>query len=369
MAPSNDVRPAPSQPSPRRVGISLGNLDRFVDGLGEFSLRLGQAVAARAEALREQQGLQFVFHTVPALAGCFGDRVGYLPVRRAQEWRHRTPQRFDVWHVLNQLNRYPPPAGTGRRLCTVHDLNFLHVKGGFSRWRDRRRMQRLLARTDELVTISRFVADDVARELGWRGPTRVIHNGVADLTGVAREPVPGLEGRPFLFHISRLAPSKNVEALIAMMAVWPEMLLVLAGPSAARNAELQARAAEAGCRNVRVLTMVNEAQKAWLYAHCSGFVFPSLAEGFGLPPLEAMHFGKPVLLSTLTSLPEVGGDAAAYWPGFEPADMRERARAVLAAFGPADAERARRRARHFSWDRAVQGYIDCWLGAPPAPSP
>jgi glycosyltransferase involved in cell wall biosynthesis len=347
--------------SPRHVGISLGNLDRFVDGLGEFARRLGESLAARAPMLREVHGIELVFHTLPALAGCFGPEVGYLPVHRSQEWGHRTEQHFAVWHVLNQLNRYPPPNGTTRRLCTVHDLNFLHVKSGFSRWRDSRRMRRLLARTDQLVTISRFVADEVAQELGWQGPTRVIHNGVADLTGEPRQAVPGLENQAFLLHISRMAPSKNVESLLAMMATWPEMQLVLAGPSAARNAELRARAAALGCANVRVLTMVSTPQKAWLYANCSAFVFPSLAEGFGLPPIEAMHFGKPVLLSTLTSLPEVGGDAAHYWPGFDPVDMRERTRAALSAFGPADAERARARARHFSWERAVQAYLDCYL--------
>ncbi len=289
----------------RRLGISLGNTDRFVDGLGEFAQQLCGSLAACAPALRAQHGLELHFHVVPALVGCFGDAVGYLPLRRSQEWRHVQPLPFDLWHTLAQLNRYPAPRGTRLGLCTVHDLNFVHVKGGFSRWRDTRRMRRLLARNDAVVTISKHVRADLARHLSWQGPGRTIYNGVRDLSAAPQAAVEGLGGQPFLFHISRMTPSKNVEALLDMMTQWPQQQLVLAGPAAARNAELQALCDTLKLRNVRILTMVSDAQKAWLYAHCQAFVFPSLTEGFGLPPIEAMYFGKPVVLSDRTCLPEV----------------------------------------------------------------
>lgn len=347
----------------RRVGISLGNLDRFVDGLGEFANQLGRALAERAPALRARHGVELHFHTVPALAGCFGPEVGYLPVERTQEWWHGQPWRFDVWHRLNQLNRYPPPRGTRSRIVTVHDLNFVHVKHGFSLWRDRRRMRRLLAATDHVVTISDHVAADLRREMGWRGPMQTIHNGVRDLSASPREAVPGVGATPFLFHISRMTPSKNVESLLVMMAAWPDKPLVLAGPSAARNARLRAQADAMGLSNVQVLTMVSDAQKAWLYAHCEAFVFPSLTEGFGLPPVEALYFGKPVFLSDRTCLPEIGGEAAFYWHDFDPHTMRRVVEEGLARFTPALAARARERAAHFSWDAAADAYVDCYLRA------
>lgn len=345
---------------PRRIGISLGNLDRFVDGLGEFSRQLGLALAARAPALRER-GVELHFHTVPALHGCFGDAVGYLPVRRSQEWWHRQPLAFDTWHVANQLIRYPAPQGTARRLITVHDINFVHLKQGYSLWRDTRRLRRLLARNDAVVTISDHVAADLRQHLGYAGTTTTIHNGARNLGTLPQTAVPGLEGRPFFFHISRMTPSKNVEALLAMMAGWPGRTLVLAGPSAARNAELQAQAAALGVQDLVVLTLVDDAQKAWLYAHCEAFFFPSLTEGFGLPPIEALHFGKPVFLSDRTSLPEVGGDAAFYWHDFDPAAMRRVVEQGLAGFGPQQAEHARRHAAGFSWERAADAYLQAWL--------
>jgi glycosyltransferase involved in cell wall biosynthesis len=345
----------------RHVGISLGNLDRFVDGLGEFSRELGTALAARAPALRQRHGLHLHFHTVPALAGCFGAEVSYLPVRRHQEWWWQRPHpRFDVWHTLNQLNRYRAPPGTGLRLLTVHDLNFMHLKHGYSRWRDLRRLRRRLAQHDRIITISDHVGADLRRFMGQTRPTVTIYNGVRDLSGARREAVAGIEP-PFLFHISRMSPSKNVESLLAMMAAWPEQRLVLAGPSAARNSALQRMAAAAGLRNVTILTMVTDAQKAWLYANCSAFVFPSLTEGFGLPPVEALHFGKPLLLSDRTCLPEIAAAAATYWRDFEPSSMRRVAESALAAFGPAHAEAARERARRFDWDRAAEAYIAQYL--------
>lgn len=345
----------------RRVGISLGNADRFVDGLGEFAQQLCSSLAARAPALRAQQGLELHFHVVPALVGCFGDAVGYLPLQRSHEWRHVQPLRFDLWHTLAQLNRYPAPRGTRHSLCTVHDLNFVHVKGGFSRWRDTRRMRRLLARNDAVVTISDFVRADLARHLGWQGPGRTIYNGVRDLSTAPQAPVAGLGEQPFLFHISRLTPSKNVEALLDMMALWPERQLVLAGPTAARNAELQARCDALGLRNVRILTMVSDAQKAWLYAHCQAFLFPSLTEGFGLPPIEALYFGKPVLLSDRTCLPEVGGSAARYWHDFDPVGMRRATEAAIGSFGPQEAAQARAWAARYNWADATEAYIATYL--------
>jgi glycosyltransferase involved in cell wall biosynthesis len=140
------------------------------------------------------------------------------------------------------------------------------------------------------------------------------------------------------------------------------MPLVLAGPDAQRNAELKARIESEGLRQVRVLTGVNDAQKAWLYAECAGFVFPSLTEGFGLPPLEAMHFGKPVFVSDRTSLPEVCGEAAWYWRDFSPQAMRQVVEQGLLAHAQRDfAAKVRDHARRFSWAAAIDAHLAVYL--------
>jgi glycosyltransferase involved in cell wall biosynthesis len=84
---------------------------------------------------------------------------------------------------------------------------------------------------------------------------------------------------------------------------------------------------EAGHRGfkdrVHVIGTVSENEKAWYLKNCVAFVQPSLAEGFGAPVVEAMSFGKPLFLSHLTSLPEIGGDVAFYFRSFEPEHMQQ----------------------------------------------
>jgi glycosyltransferase involved in cell wall biosynthesis len=355
-----------------RIGLSLGNIGHFMDGLGEFSRALGAGLAGRAEELRESHGIEFTFQVLPQLVGCFGDRVGYLPVQRSQEWWwQRSVPRFDVWHTLHQLNRYLPPPQTGLRVATVHDLNYLYFKNAFSRWRDERRLRRLLARSDRVIAISAYTRADLLARVGSAAPVDVIHNGVRDLASAPREVVVGLEPGRFLFHLSRMTRSKNVEALLDMAAIWPEMPLVLAGPDGQRNDELRAAAAGRNLTRIRVLTGISDAQKAWLYANCAGFVFPSLTEGFGLPPLEAMYFGKPVFVSDRTSLPEVCGDAAWYWRDFEPHTMRAVVEAGLSAHHQTRAEsRVREHAQRFSWSAAIESHLRLYRqGCPVAAGP
>jgi glycosyltransferase involved in cell wall biosynthesis len=193
---------------------------------------------------------------------------------------------------------------------------------------------------------------------------QVIHNGATDLSVAPRKPVDGVaDGRggaamPYLLHISRMAPSKNIAALIKLAAAWPEQRLVLAGARSDYSDEVQRQVAARGLSNVLIRLDLSEAQKAWLYAHCLGFVFPSLAEGFGLPPIEAMHFGKPVFLSRLTSLPEVGGDQACYFDSFDGASMRAVVQAGLAEHAlPGRAAAIVAHARRFSWARCADEHL------------
>jgi glycosyltransferase involved in cell wall biosynthesis len=350
-----------------RVGISLGNIGSFADGLGEFSLQLGRRVAAAAPTWRDRFGIAFDFHLRRRHFGLFGTEVGYLAVSRWQRLLHRQPRPYRLWHSLHQANKALPPRGCPMRLLTMHDLNPLHEAGSAAqRERALKRALKLAARTDHMVAISRHTADDVTRQLGWRGPMDLVYNGATDLATTPREPLPGRDpARPFLFHLSRMSASKNPQAIMGLAAAWPEMDFVFCGP-----ASEEAQALRAACRlpNVGFYLTITDAQKAWAYAHCAGFLFPSLTEGFGLPPVEAMYFGKPVFLARRSCLPEIGGDAAYYFDSFDAPTMRQVVQAGLVAGAHPDRiAQVRAYAARFDWDACAAQYLALYrrlLGLP-----
>ncbi|MBK7459102.1 MAG: glycosyltransferase family 4 protein [Betaproteobacteria bacterium] len=356
-------------PARHEVLVSLGRSAPGDGGIFEFSSQLARRIAQAAPAWRETLGVGFTFHLRPELQGLFGETVGYLPLHALQRLVHLTPRPFALWHSTHQMNKYRPPAGCTRQLVTIHDLNYLYGRPHFSVWRHNRRLRSLLRNTDHVATVSQHSAGDVQRHLGWTGPLEVIYNGACSFVEAMRRPLPGWDEyprAPFLFHLSRMSPSKNPQAIIGLARLWPEMTFVLCGPPSDDAKKLRDTVK---LPNLQFHLGIDDAQKAWAYAHCTGFLFPSLTEGFGMPPIEAMHFGKPVFLARRTCLPEIGGDAADYFDDFDPAAMKqvvERGLARYQAPGRADAIRAH--AAQFDWDRAAAAYLALYrrlLGLPP----
>jgi glycosyltransferase involved in cell wall biosynthesis len=173
----------------------------------------------------------------------------------------------------------------------------------------------------------------------------------------------GVEPGGYVLATGTLEPRKNLLRLIRAHAGLPDDLrrqhpLVIAGP---RGWEEQAILAAAGHRpdDVRLAGFVPDADLARLYAGCSVFCFPSLYEGFGLPVLEAMAAGAPVIASDVSSLPEVGGDAVAY---VRPRDERSIAAELERVLRSPDeraalAGRGRERAASFSWERCAHDLL------------
>jgi len=345
------------RPGLRHIGISLGMIDSLSDGLGEFSTQVCTHVARVAPAWGERDGVRFHLHMPRRWHGRFGDDVGYLATHKSQGYVHlQGLRRFEVWHGLNQLGRIIPPLRTRRALLTIHDLNPVYHDSEVRARRALDKLRRRLAHFDEVTALTRHVEGDIRRHLGWTGPVTVIPNGARDLNTQVQEAVEGIEPGRYLLHLSRMAASKNVQALVDLAAAWPGQALVLAGPRTEDSQRLAAQARERGLANVRVVNEVSDAQKAWLYAHCLAFVFPSLTEGFGLPPLEAMHFGKPVFLSRLTSLPEIGGPHAGYFDSFEPQAMRRTIESEMPRL-LREGLAIRAHAAQFRWDRAAEAYL------------
>jgi alpha-1,3-rhamnosyl/mannosyltransferase len=166
----------------------------------------------------------------------------------------------------------------------------------------------------------------------------------------------------FVLSVGTLEPRKNLPRLVAAHGGLPDAVraahpLVLAGPKGWEADELLdgLRARD----DVRVLGRVDDEDLAALYALCTVFCYPSLYEGFGLPVLEALRSGAPTITSDVSSLPEVGGDAARY---VDPRSVDDIRNALADLLGDETmrrelSERGRRRGGGFSWDRAAEACV------------
>ncbi|MBQ9417950.1 MAG: glycosyltransferase family 4 protein [Bacteroidales bacterium] len=335
--------------------IDLSMLRHPYCGLGQVALSYGRWYASQEKDM--PQGMKPTLLVPAEWVGKFGGGVDYLQARDIYRFCPQLMPHFEVWHSIHQFSPFRPASRSTRRILTIHDVNFIYEKQGRKRQRYLRRLQRECDSAECLCFISQFALEDASRCLHFGGkPTQVIYNGVADTTrGEQRRPAAVGEEERFLLSLGVVKAKKNLHVLLPMMQRLEGYSLVIAGDARGEYAE-QLRAMAEGMSGVRLIGTVSEEERRWLYAHCAGLLFPSVAEGFGLPVVEAMQWGKPVFCSTATSLPEVGGKMAYYFESFEPAAMAEVVACGLSTFGAAEAEAARRRAAQFSLDAHMQTY-------------
>jgi glycosyltransferase involved in cell wall biosynthesis len=315
------------------------------------------------EILR-QGGADFDIHayTYPAQQGFLGPSVRYVPHRRLHRFFFPLRGRFGVVHFFDQYCRFGPARVGGTTIMTIHDLNQVYERPAGSRALARymRRMQARIDGVDKVVAISNFVADDVVRRFpSARDKISVIYNGT-DFTCAPAGHRPAYEpDAPFLFTLGMVCPKKNFHVLVPLLRNNGRKLVISGIVKEKYKQKIMDAAAACGVAGRVVVTgPVSQHDKDWYYANCEAFVFPSLAEGFGLPVIEAMHHGKPVFLSKLTSLPEVGGDAAYYFDNFDPGHMAEVLERGLAHFAAHDGAGAvRRRASMFTWEQTGAAYL------------
>lgn len=262
----------------------------------------------------------------------------------------------DVLHATSGFPLRVPPEV--RRVVTLYDLALLRHPERFRRWQrfSGRRLLRRLAEADRVITISQFTADEAMALLGLPAakltPVLLGWEGVTADAGTEAPPT-GLPGEFFLF-VGSLEPGKNLAMLretwtLAAQSGRPLPPLVVVG---ARWAGVPGEGPPPP--DWHYLGHVPDAQLAALYRRALALVFPSKYEGFGLPVLEAMGRGCPVICSRITSLPEVGGDAA-WWCELK-ADSYLAALRECAANGPARGRCVRAgpaRAKQFSWRRCA----------------
>lgn len=294
-----------------------------------------------------------------AVAGVDGPHVLPLP-RRAliAAWERGLPPRLggDAVHAPTPL---AAPARRGRGLVvTVHDtVPWTHPETLTPRgvaWH-RRAIARAAREADALVVPTGAVAADLARQLGSRPRIEVVGEGVAP--GLLAQPQdPGLPAGPYVVAVGTVEPRKGFEDLIRAMAEpdAPDLPLVIVGRPGWGGVDLPRLAEVTGTR-LRMLPGLTDSQLAAVLRGASVLAAPSLAEGFGLPLLEAMTLGVPVVHSDAPALVEVAGGAGLPVPRADP-------RALATALRTAVHDTVRRaemiaagtrRAQDFSWERTA----------------
>ncbi len=261
--------------------------------------------------------------------GIFGNEVNYIS---SSNWFrkhcHYLFPKFDIWHNLQFPVRFKPYSKSTKYIFTIHDLNVLSLEYERNQkhvTRNYRRLSEHIKRASVITTISDFSKKQIEKHFNLEGKRLVlIYNGVEEIsTKPASKPNFQIE-KPFFFSISAFRPKKNFHVLLDMMKLMPDKYLYIAGNNKTEYGRLiKNRIETEGINNAVLLGTISEEEKIWLYASCEAFLFPSLLEGFGLPVIEAMQFGKPVFSSRETSLKEIGGDFAYFWDNFDPQEMKQ----------------------------------------------
>ena len=216
------------------------------------------------------------------------------------------PRGAGLFHGLNQRL----PAMLPRRsLATFHDLFVMTGEYSTAEFRARftEQARDAASRADLVITVSAFTRDQVIALLGVEASrVKVVHHGVRQLD------LPSLDREKVILSVGAIQKRKNTARLVEAFETVPgDWRLVLAGSDGYGAAEIRARiAASPAFGRIGVTGYLTPAELASWYARASIFAFPSLDEGFGMPVLEAMAAGVPVVTSARSALPEVVGDAA-----------------------------------------------------------
>ncbi|HET8653186.1 MAG TPA: glycosyltransferase family 1 protein [Gaiellaceae bacterium] len=276
--------------------------------------------------------------------------------------------------LLHNVFNTAPALVSNPQVTTIHDvIHRRHPDSGLLALGVRAAVPLAAHRSARILTVSEASKTDIVRFLGVPADrVDVALNGPGIRENLQGPPEAEIRRRfeiadaPLVLTVAPSRPHKNVPRLVEALADVPDAVLVLPGYTTGGDAELDRLAKGLGVADrLRRPGWVDAATLDGLYRAADCFVLPSLAEGFGLPVLEAMLRGAPVACSNATSLPEVAGEAALYFDPLDTGAIAVSIQRILEDAELAEALRAagRERARRFSWEESARRTLACYAKA------
>lgn len=255
----------------------------------------------------------------------------------------------------------------GAHITTVHDLTLLSTYNSDKNWLIFHAKQlvgrfvfKYIGKTSRhIITPSQYTKDEYVRFARIPAEKVTVTYEAADTFIDQLQPYKHPFDR-YLLYVGQQSDYKNIRRLGSahqrLLDTYPDLGLILVGKMTDSHRKNKACFDAKGYKNILFTDFIPDAQRDWLFANCAAYVFPSLMEGFGLPGLEAMGYGAPVISSAATCLPEIYEDAAYY---FDPTDTLDMARAisdVLATPQLRDSMiiKGKRQVEKYSWRRMAE---------------
>lgn len=266
-----------------------------------------------------------------------------------------------------------PVLYRGKKITTIHDLTLLKFYNPDKNWIVYHTKQlvgqavfRIVARTSRyVITPTKYVRKEVTHTL--KAPENRVVQIYESAEVVAKKSEPyQLPSKDFIMFVGQQSDYKNVirlaEAHQLLLEKYPDLQLVLVGKVDGAAERTMKIILQRNYRNILFTGFVSDAELNWLYKHTLAYIFPSLSEGFGLPGLEAMIQGAPVVSSNTTCLPEVYGEAAHYFDPLNTEAIKESIDTVLSdkALRERLVRNGYRQASLYSWERMAKQTLELY---------
>lgn len=287
-----------------------------------------------------------------------------VPTKDKDYWKPRNKNftvrtvDFDNYSFAEQLgfNRYlkklnadlvhfcmpqQPLGYKGRKVTTFHDLSLLKTYNSDKNWLMYHAKQkvgkyvfeRVAKENDAIIAISKFTENELVEFFPGVDKDKIsLIYEASDVSTIAPKKYT-LPFKKYILYVGQQSDYKNIKRLgdahQILLAKYPDLGLVLVGKKNTSALTNEAYFNDRNYTNIHFTDFIDDSQLSWLYSHAEAYIFPSLMEGFGLPGLEAMGYGTPVVSSNATCLPEVYGQAAHYFNPHDTSDIAEAIDQVL----------------------------------------